>query len=664
MTGYLIRRFFQMIIVVLLSTLAIYMLLNIAPGGPLSGIRLSADRKSRVSDADIARLEAYLGLDKPLVLRYLTWLLGEDWLGADWMYVGFTPPQVPRLDAEGNPVVDDTGFRPCILEQYNEMRSEQIKALLNDPALEAKCEAQIVVADDGTQDKTQYWACFDQAYRDYKRANQVPEGAVTECGGRSAEREACREASLPPERLERCEATRDVLYLPPARFWADPGPAYLNPGYEVWVWGEMKDETTVDATEVWVKPRGERPDDVTLVGLVVSQTGRRVIIEPVGGARKYTVNTTRDTTWQFPPEEVQPRPQQGLWVNVGWLFGADGLLGRYAGFHGDQRGVLRLDWGTSWKLAAGQPVSDLLRSRLGNTVLLMTTATVLSLIIAIPIGIYSAVHQYSKVDYAVTTFTFFGTAMPVFWFGLMMILLFSHLFKQWHEWQFPFLSVVALIAAIIGYRVRRNAIGRIEGLEWRLWIIGTLVVILVILIFGIGPKVKVPLLAMPSGGTRTLKAEPEPGTLLAAINAKPNGVIDRVVHIVMPALVLSLLYMAGWSRFMRSAMLEVLRQDYVRTARAKGLRERVVIAKHALRNALIPIITIVVFQIPGIFGGATLTETIFSYPGIGRLYYDALGTNDWPVMMIILFITAILVVIATLLGDILYTVVDPRIRYS
>lgn len=115
---------------------------------------------------------------------------------------------------------------------------------------------------------------------------------------------------------------------------------------------------------------------------------------------------------------------------------------------------------------------------------------------------------------------------------------------------------------------------------------------------------------------------------------------------------------------MRSAMLEVLRQDYVRTARAKGLRERVVIAKHALRNALIPIITIVVFQIPGIFGGATLTETIFSYPGIGRLYYDALGTNDWPVMMIILFITAILVVIATLLGDILYTVVDPRIRYS
>jgi len=115
---------------------------------------------------------------------------------------------------------------------------------------------------------------------------------------------------------------------------------------------------------------------------------------------------------------------------------------------------------------------------------------------------------------------------------------------------------------------------------------------------------------------------------------------------------------------MRSSMLEVLRQDYVRTARAKGLAERMVIMKHALRNALIPIIKIVVFQIPSIFGGAILTETIFSYPGIGRLYFDALGGSDWPVVMALLFINAILVVIATLFGDILYTVVDPRIRFE
>ena len=118
------------------------------------------------------------------------------------------------------------------------------------------------------------------------------------------------------------------------------------------------------------------------------------------------------------------------------------------------------------------------------------------------------------------------------------------------------------------------------------------------------------------------------------------------------------------ARITRSSMLDVLGQDYVRTARAKGLMERMVIIRHALRNALIPIITIVMFQIPGIFGGAILTETIFSYPGMGRLYFDALNRSDWPVVMAILFITAVLVVVATLTADVLYTVVDPRIRYN
>jgi peptide/nickel transport system permease protein len=133
---------------------------------------------------------------------------------------------------------------------------------------------------------------------------------------------------------------------------------------------------------------------------------------------------------------------------------------------------------------------------------------------------------------------------------------------------------------------------------------------------------------------------------------------------VLPVSVLTLLYLAGWSRFMRSSMLEVLRQDYVRTARSKGLQERMVILKHAARNALIPLITIVVFQIPGIFSGAIITETIFNYPGMGRLFIDSLNRDDWPIVMALLFITAILVVLATLIGDILYTIVDPRIRFD
>jgi peptide/nickel transport system permease protein len=233
----------------------------------------------------------------------------------------------------------------------------------------------------------------------------------------------------------------------------------------------------------------------------------------------------------------------------------------------------------------------------------MLTATVVSLVIAIPIGIYSAVHQYSTVDYAVTTFAFFGSAMPVFWFGLMLILVFSYGFKQW-------------------------------GLPY-----------------------------MPATGVVMVR-EAQPGTLEALLNVSKGSLVDRFMHIILPAAMLSLLYMAGWSRYMRSSMLEVLRQDYVRTARAKGLIERVVIIKHACRNALIPIITIVVFQLPGIFGGAIMTETIFAYPGIGRLYFEALNQSDWPVVMCILFIEAILVVVATLLGDVLYTVVDPRIRFK
>jgi peptide/nickel transport system permease protein len=292
----------------------------------------------------------------------------------------------------------------------------------------------------------------------------------------------------------------------------------------------------------------------------------------------------------------------------------------------------------------------------------MITAVVVSLLVAVPIGIYSAVHQYSRADYVVTTFAFFGQSLPVFWFGLMMILLFAHLFKQWGSWQLPILALIVPLGAVALYRVRRNN-GQVGGGERRVWVLGTAALTLAVVLFALGPTLSVPLLAMPAGGT-TLSREADPGTFLDAINATPGGIVDRMVHIILPAMVLSLLYMAGWSRFMRSSMLEVLRQDFVRTARAKGLRERAVIAKHAFRNALIPIITIVVFTIPGIFSGAILTETIFSYPGIGRLYFDALAQSDWPIVMIILFISAILVVVATLLGDVLYTVVDPRIRYT
>ncbi len=278
-----------------------------------------------------------------------------------------------------------------------------------------------------------------------------------------------------------------------------------------------------------------------------------------------------------------------------WLIGWPKLEGRE-----NRGGIVFGDLGTSWTVARGQSVASLIQSRLGNTLLLMAAATLLSLLVAIPIGIYSAVRQYSTFDYLATFFAFFGVAMPVFWFGMMMIMVFAFYFKQ-------------------------------QG-----WVY------------------------LPTGNAVALRPYDVP--ILGTIT--PETILDRVLHLILPTIVLGLLYMASWSRYTRSSMLEVLGQDYVRTARAKGLVERLVIAKHALRNALIPLVTIVALQVPSLFGGAILTETVFNWPGMGRLYISGLNSSDWPLVMSLLFITAVLTVFANLLADVLYTVVDPRIRLT
>jgi peptide/nickel transport system permease protein len=280
-----------------------------------------------------------------------------------------------------------------------------------------------------------------------------------------------------------------------------------------------------------------------------------------------------------------------------WLLGDDWLPGD---LKGERRGVLRGDWGESWKVAQSQEVMMLIKSRLSNTLILMGTSLFLSLAVAIPIGIFSAVKQYSKLDYVVTMGSFVGLSMPVFWFGIMLIILFALKFKEW-------------------------------GLPY-----------------------------LPTGGVAAVRTYEIPG--LGTI--QPGTFLDRVLHLLMPTVVLSLLYMASWSRFTRASMLEVLRQDYVRTARAKGLIERIVIAKHALRNALIPVITIIALQLPGLFTGAIMTETVFAYTGMGRLYYESMTQSDWPIVMAILFITAILYVLSSLVADVTYAVIDPRIQYN
>lgn len=255
-------------------------------------------------------------------------------------------------------------------------------------------------------------------------------------------------------------------------------------------------------------------------------------------------------------------------------------------------GVLTGDLGESVVLDQTRSVADMLWERLGNTILLIGSATLLAILLAIPIGIIAAVRQYSRLDYAVTTFSFIGLSMPTFWLGLMLIILFALLPKQLHD----------------------------QGLAW------------------------VPYL--PTGDTGR------------------DNLPNILYHLALPVTVLAFVQIAGLSRYVRASMLEVLRQDYVRTAWAKGLQQRVVILKHALRNALIPVITIIMLGLPGLFGGAIITETVFNYFGMGKLYYDAVVRFDIPLVMGFLLINVVLIVVANLLADIMYAVADPRIRYS
>jgi len=245
--------------------------------------------------------------------------------------------------------------------------------------------------------------------------------------------------------------------------------------------------------------------------------------------------------------------------------------------------LVRLDWGYSF--VTHEPVLDRIWQRLPATLLLMGVAYVLTLLIAIPVGLLAALRQYSWFDYAATGLAFFGISMPVFWFGLLLILTFS-----------------------------------------------------------------VQLGLLPTSGMATVGSGFDLG--------------DRIRHLIMPASVLALVSAAGYSRFIRGSMLEVIHQDYIRTARAKGLREKLVVLRHAFKNAALPFVTLVALDIPDLFTGAVVTETIFAWPGMGRLYIESIGRLDYSVLMAILTVSALLLILSNLLADIVYGLLDPRIRYG
>ena len=238
-----------------------------------------------------------------------------------------------------------------------------------------------------------------------------------------------------------------------------------------------------------------------------------------------------------------------------------------------------------YSMKSYEPVSAMIGSHIGPTLLLMGASLALSLLIAVPAGIYSAVKQYSKGDYAVVTASFIGSSIPSFFLALILIYIFT-----------------------------------------------------------------VKLGILPSGGMNTLGMD--------------GSVADTIRHMVLPVTVLAVSLAGSNIRYIRSSFLEILQQDYLRTARAKGIGYKRVIWKHAMRNALLPIVTVIGMQIPMLFGGAVIIEQVFSWPGLGLMTMTAIMGRDYPVIMGVCLLSAVVVLVSNLITDILYALVDPMIQLN
>jgi peptide/nickel transport system permease protein len=276
-----------------------------------------------------------------------------------------------------------------------------------------------------------------------------------------------------------------------------------------------------------------------------------------------------------------------------WLVGNDWMKVDLDGngipdHYGTRQGVLRGDFGNSF--IEKRPVLEVIGERIPNTLLLMLTSELAILLFSLLIGIYSALRQYSVLDYVFTAFSFIGYSMPVFWLALILMYVLAVNFKRW-------------------------------GLPY-----------------------------FPTGGMYDLAVGPT--------------VAQIAWHMVLPLITISIISIAGYSRYVRAQMLEVINQDYIRTARAKGLPRRMVLLNHALKNAALPLVTIVGMDLPLLLSGALVTESIYAWPGMGRLFWDAARDTDVPVLMGILLIISFFVIVFQIITDATYTLLDPRIRYD
>jgi peptide/nickel transport system permease protein len=249
------------------------------------------------------------------------------------------------------------------------------------------------------------------------------------------------------------------------------------------------------------------------------------------------------------------------------------------------------EFGTT--LLGDRPILPDLWRVMKNTLQLVIVAELLSILLAVGIGAYSALRQYSPFDYTATTFSFLGLATPVFWLALMLQVLVVKVYESTGLTIFPIANL--------------NSVDPGSGVHF---------------------------------------------------------VLDRAHHLVLPVIVLMVASVASYSRYIRASMLDVVNSEYVRTARAKGLPERKVVLKHALRNALVPVVTLVALNFGTILGGVIVTETVFSLDGMGLYFYNALLANDPYPVMAWLMVTATMIIVFNLLADIAYGYLDPRVRYE
>lgn len=284
------------------------------------------------------------------------------------------------------------------------------------------------------------------------------------------------------------------------------------------------------------------------------------------------------------------------------------------------------DFGESIRYS--RSVGEILIERLPTTIELGLAAIVIAVIVGIPLGVLSAIKRNSLVDVGVMIFANMGISMPVYWLGLMMAYFFAIILKDTPLWLPPSGRLSAGILPVPFY----------EAFNWNL-VEGTFA------------------LTMSQFFSNML--------IFNSIITKEWEILNDVIrHLILPSLALSTIPMAIIARMTRSSMLETLRQDYIRTARAKGVREWLVIFKHAFRNALLPVVTIIGLQFGTVFAGAVLTETIFSIAGVGRMLFDSITARDYPIMQSFTFVIAAGYVIVNLVVDLSYVFIDPRIKLS